>query len=191
MEIFIQKLVKRLDSLNKEWRRSMVWILDNAKYHCSSSTLKVLEDHQVPVCFTGPNSYSAGKWFCSSFHLLLLLAPVELLFAAFKNGNINPRNVPTSKKWVNLCHWNQLTLLIHCADISYRLTGSCTSSSRASQGRIVSSTGTTAWWRCTTTFSSRPYEWEFWNGEGAFISFTAQENRPEKCEFHPSESKHI
>ena len=30
MEIFIQKLVKRLDSIKKEWRKSMVWLFDNA-----------------------------------------------------------------------------------------------------------------------------------------------------------------
>ena len=69
MEIFIQKLVKRLDSIEKEWRRSSVLLLDNASYHVSSSTLKVLEDHQVPVCFTGPHSYSAGRSTLSRFNL--------------------------------------------------------------------------------------------------------------------------
>ena len=102
MEIFIQKLVKRLDSIEKEWRKSTVLLFDNAAYHRSSSTMKVLEDHQVPVCFTGPNSYAACKFPILNFDPLLPIAPVELLFAALKNGNINPRNVPTSKKSVNM-----------------------------------------------------------------------------------------
>lgn len=102
MEIFIQKLVKRLDSIEKQWRKSMVLLFDNAAYHRSSATMKVLEDHQIPVCFTGPNSYAACKYPSLDYNLLLCIAPVELLFAALKNGNINPRNVPTSKKFVNL-----------------------------------------------------------------------------------------
>ena len=62
MEIFLQKLVKRLDTIDKEWRKTTVLLADNASYHRSSATMKVLEDHQVPVCFTGPHSYSACKY---------------------------------------------------------------------------------------------------------------------------------
>ena len=102
MEIFLQKLIKKLDTADKDWRRSMVLMADNATYHRSSATLKVLEDHQVPVCFTGPNSYASCKYLSIDYNLLLCIAPVELLFAALKNGNINPRNVPTSKKLVNI-----------------------------------------------------------------------------------------
>jgi len=98
MEIFLQKLVKRLDTIDKEWRKTTVLLADNASYHKSSATMRVLEDHQVPVCFTGPHSYSAGKYLNSNIHLSYFIAPVELLFAALKNGNLNPRNVPTSKK---------------------------------------------------------------------------------------------
>ena len=100
MEIFLQKLIKKLDTANKDWRSSMVLMADNATYHRSSATLKVLEDHQVPVCFTGPNSYASCKFPTFNCNPLLFIAPVELLFAALKNGNINPRNLPTSKKLV-------------------------------------------------------------------------------------------
>jgi len=61
-----------------------VWCLDNAPYHKSAAALKVLEDLSVPVIFTGPHSYDA--------------VPVELLYAAFKSRDINPRHVPTGKK---------------------------------------------------------------------------------------------
>ena len=57
---------------------------DNASYHTSTSTLKVFEELGVPVLFTGPHSYSA--------------CPAELVFAAFKTKDINPRNIPTGKK---------------------------------------------------------------------------------------------
>ena len=40
----------------------MVLLFDGASYHTSTSTLKVLKDHQVPVCFTGPHSYAACKY---------------------------------------------------------------------------------------------------------------------------------
>ena len=61
----------------------MVVLLDNAKYHCSASALKMFKRLQVPVCFTGGYSYDA--------------APIELWFSAFKSRDINPRLVPTGK----------------------------------------------------------------------------------------------
>ena len=39
---------------------------------------------QLPVIFTGPYSYAA--------------APVELVFAALKLGDLNPQRLPTGKK---------------------------------------------------------------------------------------------
>ena len=59
-------------------------MLDNAKYHVSSSTINLLKMLDVPVMFTGPHSYAAS--------------PIELMFAAFKAADINPRKVPTGKR---------------------------------------------------------------------------------------------
>ena len=58
-------------------------MLDNAPYHRSKVTLKMLRDNGVPVIFTGPHSYDAS--------------PVELYFAAFKQSDINPRHLPAGK----------------------------------------------------------------------------------------------
>ena len=41
------------------------------------------EKHQVPVMFSGPNSYAAS--------------PVELFFAAFKRDDVNPNLLPVGK----------------------------------------------------------------------------------------------
>ena len=72
-----------LDAESSQWYRNTVIMLDNAPYHTSNATLKAFEELGVPVLFTGPHSYSAS--------------PVELLFAAFKARDINPRLVPTGK----------------------------------------------------------------------------------------------
>ena len=84
MEVFFQHLVRKLDGERPRWRSDTTVLLDNAPYHKSKETLKLLEDLDVPVLFTGPHSYD--------------VAPCELLFAAFKAADINPRHVPTGKK---------------------------------------------------------------------------------------------
>ena len=58
-------------------------ILDYAPYHTSKTTLRMFQQLQLPICFTGPHSYDAS--------------PIELWFAAFKSKDINPRHVKTSK----------------------------------------------------------------------------------------------
>ena len=55
-------------------------LVDNASYHKSNEMLKFYRDYAVPIVFTGSYSYDA--------------APVELLFAAFKSKDINPRHLP-------------------------------------------------------------------------------------------------
>jgi len=60
-----------------------VILLDNAPYHVSQGTLKVLEELRIPVLFTGPHSYDG--------------AACELFFAAFKREDINPRRIKTGK----------------------------------------------------------------------------------------------
>ena len=83
MEIFFHKLVKVLDRERTNWRTDTVVLLDNAPYHTAPATLKVFQDLNIPVMFTGPHSYDA--------------APCELFFAHFKKEDINPRKVAMSK----------------------------------------------------------------------------------------------
>ena len=84
MRIFFNALIKKLESKDKYWYHNKVIMLDNATYHSCKATLQVFEELGVPVLFTGPHSYSA--------------CPAELVFAAFKRVDINPRKVPTGKK---------------------------------------------------------------------------------------------
>ena len=80
MEIFLRQLVLKLDQEDAEWRENTVLLLDNAPYHTSESTIDLMEGLNIPLLFTGPHSYDA--------------APIELLFAAFKSADINPRHIP-------------------------------------------------------------------------------------------------
>ena len=61
-------------------------MLDNAAWHTSGLMKKRLAKLGVPVIYSGPYSYSA--------------APVELVFAALKLGDLNPDRYPTGKKYV-------------------------------------------------------------------------------------------
>ena len=80
MEIFLRQLVLKLDQEDAEWRKNTVLLLDNAPYHTSESSIDLMEGLNIPLLFTGPHSYDA--------------APIELLFAAFKSADINPRHIP-------------------------------------------------------------------------------------------------
>ena len=83
MKLFFNSLTKKLDNERPHWRENTVIMLDNAKYHTCAATLKAFAELDVPILFTGPHSYSAS--------------PAELLFAAFKAADINPRHLPTGK----------------------------------------------------------------------------------------------
>ena len=83
MRLFFAGLIRKLDEESAQWYRNTVIMIDNAPYHTSSASMKVFAELGVPVLFTGPHSYSA--------------CPAELVFAAFKARDINPRKVPTSK----------------------------------------------------------------------------------------------
>ena len=48
--------------------------------------MEMYERMKIPIIFTGPHSYDAS--------------PIELLFAAFKKGNLNTRRIKTGKKYV-------------------------------------------------------------------------------------------
>ena len=59
-------------------------LLDNAAWHTNAVMKARLAKMQLPVIFSGPYGYSA--------------APVELVFAALKLGELNPQRLPTGKK---------------------------------------------------------------------------------------------
>ena len=61
MKLFLTHFVKFLDDKQRDWRKSMVLMHDNAPYFRSQDTMGLLEELQVPLLFTGPHSYDAGK----------------------------------------------------------------------------------------------------------------------------------
>lgn len=83
MEIFLRKLVLKLQRDDKDWRENTVILLDNASYHTSDSSVDLLGGLDIPVIFTGPYSYDG--------------APIELLFAAIKTDDINPELLKMGK----------------------------------------------------------------------------------------------
>ena len=83
MEIYFRQLVRQLDKARPQWRENTVILMDNARYHWSKATTRVLKALNVPVLYTGPHSYAAS--------------PCELWFAAFKSRDINPRRLSLSK----------------------------------------------------------------------------------------------
>ena len=100
--MFLRQLVRKLDAENAAWRADTVILMDNAPYHKDKATLKLLCELKVPICYTGTHSYDAS--------------PVELLFAAFKSKDINPRHLKTGKR---LVHQSKMTLTPSLA-ISHR-----------------------------------------------------------------------
>ena len=84
MLLFLSHLCRKLDSERPGFREDSVVLLDGARYHTSSKTRLVLKKLGLTVIFSGPYSYSS--------------APVELLFAGLKTGNLNPEGLKMSKK---------------------------------------------------------------------------------------------
>jgi transposase len=83
MEIFFKQLINKLDKERLNWRQHTILLLDNAPYHNSGQTLKMFDEYNIPIMFTGPHSYSA--------------VPIETWFAHFKSVDINPERLPLGK----------------------------------------------------------------------------------------------
>ena len=98
MKLYFKQLTRILEAQDPGFRKTHIIQMDNAKYHRSKETLALLEDLQLPLIFTGPYSYDAGKSTSSYLISSFVLAPCELLFAHFKKVDINPRNVKTGKQ---------------------------------------------------------------------------------------------
>ena len=82
MRLYLSRLAMQLDFERPDWRKSTVFMLDNASYH--KKILGHLKELKIQVIFTGPYSYDA--------------APCELLFAQLKTNNLNPSGLQTGKK---------------------------------------------------------------------------------------------
>ena len=101
--LYLTELVKKLSAADKDWRDNSVLLLDNASYHVCPETLSYLAWLNVEVIFSGPCKYK-------SIFLLNMInpidsystAPAELLFAHFKQGQLNPMQEPTGKKSLDL-----------------------------------------------------------------------------------------
>ena len=61
-----------------------MFLFDGAKYHTSDEMKEYFRKMGINVIYTGPYSFDA--------------APIEHLFAALKNGDINPDRLPTGKR---------------------------------------------------------------------------------------------
>ena len=76
MLLFLSRLALVLSNESSDWRRNTVILLDGATYHRAEETRKHMIALGLEVMFTAPYSYESS--------------PIELFFAYFKQGNINP-----------------------------------------------------------------------------------------------------
>ena len=84
MTTFLRVLVRQLDMETPGWQENSTILLDNAKWHTSPVMKQRLANMGLPIMFSAPYSYST--------------APIELVFAALKLGDLNPNRLPTGKK---------------------------------------------------------------------------------------------
>ena len=72
---FLTKLTQHLDGENPKWREHSVIMLDNAPYHRSAVSVKLMHDLRLPILFLGPYD----------FHL----APIEMAFCFIKGHDLS------------------------------------------------------------------------------------------------------
>ncbi len=69
--------------MNPNFRDEYIFQLDGASWHVSNENLKFLQKMRIPTMISGPYQYNG--------------APIELLFANLKRGNLNPEGLPLGK----------------------------------------------------------------------------------------------
>ena len=84
MMVFLIHLVEQLDLARPSWKDDTVLLLDGARYHTGSKVREYLRKLELQVIWSGPYSYST--------------APIEMVFAALKFGELNPDGKSTGKK---------------------------------------------------------------------------------------------
>ena len=84
MLAFLMYLVELLDLENPSWRNDTVILLDGAKYHTGVDLRDYMRKLELSVIWSAPYSYDT--------------APIELVFAHLKFGELNEEEFPTGKK---------------------------------------------------------------------------------------------
>ena len=84
MVTFFRHLMRQLDREDPGWQENTTFLLDNASWHNSTEMMDNFAKLKLDIIFSAPYSYSA--------------APIELVFAALKLGDINPGRRSTGKK---------------------------------------------------------------------------------------------
>ena len=84
MTTFLRHLARQLDHETPDWQENTTILLDNAAWHTSPQMKQRLAKMELPISYSAPYCYST--------------APIELLFAALKLGDLNPERLPTGKK---------------------------------------------------------------------------------------------
>ena len=84
MLAFLKFLSAQLDEEEPGWRNTTYILLDGARYHTGDDIREYIHRMRIKVIWSAPYSYSA--------------APIELLFAALKFGELNPERLSMGKK---------------------------------------------------------------------------------------------
>ncbi len=82
--VFISKLVAKLNERDKNWKERTIVVLDGASYGTCKESIYHMMMLGLKICVSAPYSYSA--------------APIELAFAYFKTGQLNPLGLKTGKR---------------------------------------------------------------------------------------------
>ena len=88
--VFMKHLMRQLDSEDPGWQEKTVFLLDGARYHTGEKMREYFRKLQVRVMYSGPYSYAA--------------APIEMVFGALKQGELNPERRPAGKRYVPSFH---------------------------------------------------------------------------------------
>jgi DDE superfamily endonuclease len=75
---FLIKLVEHMNSVDKDWRKESIVMLDNAQYHRGAVTTEIFKNLDLPVLYLGPYHFK--------------MAPVEMMFSHIKRYSLNPYN---------------------------------------------------------------------------------------------------
>lgn len=82
--MFIRDLIRQFNEESRNWRKTTILQWDGAAYHQGKSIMNTLKELDIPIMISAPHSYE--------------MSPCELMFAAIKSGDINPRNFKLGKK---------------------------------------------------------------------------------------------
>jgi hypothetical protein len=82
--LLLSQLFDLLSQEDPHWKESTIIIIDGARYHTTPSIRAMFRLHGVSHCITSPHSPQ--------------LAPIELYFSMLKQGELNPKDLPSSKK---------------------------------------------------------------------------------------------